>query len=126
VSCQVQRNIEYNRIDNCTYYFDKDFKKNIYINVEKEAKYPDSLNGHTFIKSILDNIDYSNVADVWNEEGITPDYLCSIVLNNKGKVIRCEIAGDKNDNNAILEIKKQIEHTIIQKEKRWTPAKCNV
>lgn len=125
VSCQAQKNIEYNKIDNCTYYFDKNLKKNIYINAEKKAEYPDNLNEHTFIKSMLDNIDYSNVADIWYEEGIIPNYLCRIILDNKGKVILCKIAENKNDNIAVLEIKKQMERLIAQKKERWMPAECD-
>ncbi|MDR3058727.1 MAG: hypothetical protein LBU84_11385 [Prevotella sp.] len=124
VSCHAQKNIENNITDNCTYYYDKELKKDVYISTEKESEYPNSLDEHAFIKSILDNIDYSNVAEIWYEEGITPNYLCSITLDKKGKAIRCKIAENKNDNIAVLEIKKQIEE-IILKGKEWTPAKCN-
>lgn len=122
LSCQAQKK-EYFQDGQCNYYYDKKLKEKIYITTEIIPQYPCD-GGYGFNKFILENIDYSNVAEIWYEEGITPNYLCSIILDKKGKVVTCKIAENKNDKIAVRDVKKQIEK-IILKGKEWTPAKCN-
>lgn len=126
ISCSIaqEKKTVYHQIDNCKYYYDKKLKRNIYIQYDKRAEYPDTNGEIAFQQFILNNANIKKVSNIIYEQGVSLSCICTLVIREDGTPLSFTISTEENEREEITRFKRETEKIVLEKSKKWIPAEC--